>query len=239
MRGAIGRRLLYVMPWLLLVTHCAARTPALTPAQLADAGRAEALMREGCYACLREAAGIYARLIQSPARNTPERVLRGAFDTTVLLAVREKELGLPADESLARARELGSRLSGVSAGTALNVTPEVAPAVLLEAAGAVSGDASGLDAEERQQKEERKPASTPSPPSLPSTSDLTTTYLAMAIQCEQSRGAKNQSTGPPLLRYRAAICSGGSQAGAQTLTKIREEDPRGGSAVGRSLFLRG
>ena len=91
---AAGSPVLYVMPWLLLVTQCAARAPALTPAQLADAGRAEALMRDGCYTCLREAVGIYARLIEPAARKTPERVLRGAFDTTVLLAVREKELGL-------------------------------------------------------------------------------------------------------------------------------------------------
>ena len=75
MRGAIHRRwlyvVLYVMPWLPLVTQCAARASALTSAQLADAGRAEALMRDGCYACLREADGIYARLIQSSARKTP------------------------------------------------------------------------------------------------------------------------------------------------------------------------
>lgn len=225
MRGAIDRRrLLCLMPWLLLVTHCAARTPALTPAQLADVGRAETLMRDGCYTCLREAAGIYTRLIQPAARHTPQRVLRGAFDTTVLLAVREKELGLPADASLARARELSSRL-----------TPEVTPAVLLETADAVPGDASGLDAEERQLREERKPASnssnpsTPSPPSLssfPATSDLTTTYLAMAINCGQPRGARDESDSPPLLRYRAALCSGGSQTTTQALTKMREADPR-------------
>ncbi len=145
--------------------------------------------------------------------------------------MREKELGLPADASLARARELGSRLSGASAGAATNVTP----AVLLEAADAVSGEASGLDAEERQQKEERKLASTASTastasaastPSLPATSDLTTTYLAMAINCQQSRGAKDDSASPPCLRYRAAICSGGERAAVQALTKMREADPR-------------
>ena len=69
-------------------------------------------MRDGCYTCLREAAGIYARLIEPAAatRKTPERVLRGAFETAVLLAVREKELGLTPDASLARARELAARL---------------------------------------------------------------------------------------------------------------------------------
>jgi hypothetical protein len=225
MRGALDRRLLYVVPWLLLVTQCAARAPVLTPAQLADAGRAEALMRDGCYACLREANTIYTRLLEPAARKTPERALRGAFGTAVLLAVRERELGLPADASLARARELGSRLSvsGASGNAATGVAPQVAPAVLLEAAEAVSGDVTMLDAEERQQKEERKSASIPS---LPSTSDLTTTYLAMAIQCEQPRGSKGDATSPPLLRYRAAICSSGSQESVQTLTKIREADPR-------------
>jgi tetratricopeptide (TPR) repeat protein len=224
MRGAIHRRwlyvVLYVMPWLPLVTHCAARTPALTSAQLADVGRAEALMRDGCYACLQEAAGIYARLIQSGARKTPERVLSGAFDTTVLLAVREKELGLPADARLARAQELGELLYAASAGA--SVTTEGVGLVLLEAAKAVPGEAGGLDAEERQQKEERKRAPAP----LLSTGyDLAAFYVAMAIDCKQS-GHSIESTIPPLLRYRILLCAGGSQPAIQALAKMREEDPR-------------
>jgi tetratricopeptide (TPR) repeat protein len=234
MRGANLRRLLYLLPCVLLVTQCATRAPTLTSAQLADVGRAEALMRDGCYACLRETAGIYARLLEPAARKPPERVLRGAFDTAILLAVREKELGMPADASLARARELGSRVS------------PAAPAVLLEAADAVSGDVTMLDAEERLQKEQRKPAPAPqltstpsltsasSPTSAPSpttTSDLTSAYLAIALRCEQPSGsraalAQNDSTSPPLLKYRAAICSSGERTAALALTKMREADPR-------------
>ena len=50
----------------------------------------------------------------------------------------------------------------------------------------------------------------------------------MAIDCQQSSGAKIESTSPPppLLRYRAAICAGGERAAAQALTQMREEDPR-------------
>jgi tetratricopeptide (TPR) repeat protein len=243
-------RWLCVMPSLLLVTQCAARAPKLTPTQLADAGRAESLMRDGCYTCLQEAAGIYMRLLQSPTNKTPERVLRGTFETTILLAVREKELGLPAEASLARARELSSRLSGVSAGAATgatpHATPSVAAAVLLEAAEAITGDTTALDAEERQQKDDgtlaRQRRATPATiEALASTSDPAANYLAIALHCEQPRGstptstaaanlltsiAKDDSSSPALLRYRAASCSGGSQSAAQTLTKMREADQR-------------
>jgi tetratricopeptide (TPR) repeat protein len=247
MRRTVDRRFLYVLPWLLLLTQCAARVPALKPAELADAGRAEALMRDGCYACLREAAGIYARLVEPASRKAPERVLRGAFETAVLLAVREKELGLSADASLARARELTPRLPA-------ELT------VLLESADAVVGDVTALDAEERQQKEADalpqpargsvpQPASTPAVASivtLLSTSDPVVSYLALALHCELPRGSmpapveatmadliatlakagSSDDTFPPLLRYRAAICSSGEPSARQALTKMREADPR-------------
>ena len=116
----------------------------------------------------------------------------------------------------------------------------VAPAVLLEAAEAVFGDVTRLDAEERLQHEQRKPASRHLRFRCSATSDLAAAYLAIAIHCEQPRGAaptpaataaanllaaiaRDDSTSPPLLRYRAAICSGGEPA---ALTRMREADPR-------------
>ena len=262
-RGVAGigggvRRFLYVLPCLLLLTQCAARKPALTPAELADAGRAEALMRDGCYTCLRDAAGIYARLTEPATRKAPERVLRGAFDTAVLLAVREKELGLTPDASLAHARELAARLPDErpAAGATRAARPGAAagqapaahtrPAELLAAAEAVFGDVTKLDSEERLQHEQRKPVSTlplatTSDPTAsdPAASNLVGAYLAIAIHCEQPRGAapmpgaqaaadllsaiaRDESTSPPLLRYRAAICSGEPA----TLRRMREADPR-------------
>jgi tetratricopeptide (TPR) repeat protein len=232
MQGVMTCRLLYVLPWLLLATQCAARVPALTQAELADAGRAEALMRDGCYTCLREAADIYARLVEPATRRAPERVLRGAFETAVLLAVREKEIGLTPDASLARARELASRLSRVNATANANAdtATRVAPDVLIAAAETVSGDVTALDAEERQQRDASR---LPAAPPLASTSDLAASYVAIAIHCEQPRGSsptqaatKDDSTAPPLLRYRAAICSSGEKSSAQALTKMREADPR-------------
>jgi tetratricopeptide (TPR) repeat protein len=263
MQSGMTFRSLYVLPWLLLVTHCAARAPALTPAELADAGRAEALMRDGCYACLREAADIYARLVEPATRRAPERVLRDALETAVLLAVREKELGLTPDASLARARALGSRLPAVNASA--DSATRVAPAVLIEAADAVIGDVTALDAEERQQKEEGKlpqqggvtpetlerlrqtlASASLSASGSASTPDPTASYLAIAMHCEQPRGSsptqatmaataaasllaaivEDESTAPPLLRYRAAICSSGERSAALALTKMREADPR-------------
>jgi tetratricopeptide (TPR) repeat protein len=239
------RGFLYVLPWLLAMTQCAARAPALTPAELADAGRADALIRDGCYTCLQEATGIYTRLVEPVTRKAPDRVVRGAFEAAVLLAVREKELGLKPDTSLARARELAARLTDGSAragaGNAKTdaAAARVSPAVLLEAAEAVFGDSTRLDAEERLDYEKRKTAS---PVPVADTSDPVLAYLAIAVHCDQPRGsasaraaapaanlltaiakADNAANVAPLLRYRAAICSGDQPT---TLTRMREADPR-------------
>lgn len=82
------------------VVGCAARGPS--PALVAEVGKADVVMSAGCYRCLEEALQIFERLASDP--RGPQRARRGAFEAAVLLAVRSKELGLPFETFLMRAR---------------------------------------------------------------------------------------------------------------------------------------
>ena len=109
---------------------CAPRVKVPPGPSLLDADR---LSAAGCYRCLLDALKIYDALLTS--RPTPAAT-RGAFRTAILLAAREKELGLPAREPLERARGLAPSL------------PEAERAALaLEVAAALPWDQSGLSKE--------------------------------------------------------------------------------------------
>lgn len=240
-RGArrVTRRVALPCLWLLsLIAGCAARGPAGTPAQLTDITRADELVRDGCYRCLQEADAIYARITAPPARRPPARALRGAFDTALLLAAREKELGLPADDSLRHARTRLARLSGEGAPRRTPQADDLSP--LLEAAELIVGTLSGLDAEARQRRDDdtaardaEAAARTRLQPALRarSATDLAAAYLSLAIDCEQPRNRRSMAPAaapapaepPPLLRYRVAICSDGPPT---ALTQLRSSDPR-------------
>ncbi|MGE5813310.1 MAG: hypothetical protein ACM36C_02380, partial [Acidobacteriota bacterium] len=102
--------------WLPLFAGCAAR--AKTPPQptIADADQ---LATIGCHTCLVDALKIYDALL---AGRPSAAVTRGAFRTALLLAIREKELGLPATPYLGRARGLAPALpAGERAQLALDV----------------------------------------------------------------------------------------------------------------------
>ena len=74
----------------LIVSACAARGPS--PQVLAELGKADALLRQGCYTCLKEADAIYTRLSAVPKPLPAAR--QGAFDAAMLIAIRERELGM-------------------------------------------------------------------------------------------------------------------------------------------------
>jgi tetratricopeptide (TPR) repeat protein len=103
----VGRTLLAVAV-IPAVSACASITfpPASTRAELA---RADRLLSIGCYACLKEATQIYERARgRGPARAA---IAAQAHQALVLMALRERELGLPASNAAQRA-----------------VTPETLPA---------------------------------------------------------------------------------------------------------------
>lgn len=91
---------------------CAGRRPPQVPAgtiaAMNDLSQADRLVRDGCYACLREAATLYERTLAAEPLWTDVR--RRLVDTLFLLAMRERELGLGQGVSLARARDEAARL---------------------------------------------------------------------------------------------------------------------------------
>ncbi len=206
---------------------CAARGPS--PQILAEMGRADALVREGCYRCLNDALAIYERL--AAATRPPISALPGAFTTAILLAVRAKELGLPAEAPLTHARDLAARLP-VPSSPAAGVIP---PSAYVAAAEAVIGETSGFDPEERQQRIPRRPVTDPKP--LPQrvalepaiATSFVAEYLALAIDCDflLSREALEvddlltKHAASPLLRFRVALCGRRGAIGA-----LRAEDSR-------------
>jgi tetratricopeptide (TPR) repeat protein len=115
---------------LAVLTGCAARARVPAGPTIAEA---EQLVTAGCYTCLVDALKVYDAILAS--RPSP-RVTRGAFRTAVLLAAREKELGLPASEYLERARTLASSLG-----------PEEHARLALDIAAALPWDQSGLSKE--------------------------------------------------------------------------------------------
>lgn len=83
-----------------LVVGCAARTPPVTGAELAEA---RVLRDEGCFDCLIEARAIYERAV---AAGRPATATQMLFEVNLLLALRAKELTLDPADAMGRARAL-------------------------------------------------------------------------------------------------------------------------------------
>lgn len=210
---------------LVLLPACAARGPS--PRVVAELSRADQLVRAGCHACLREALSLYERLAALPRPSSA--AARGAFETALLLSVREKELGLPWAASLDRARTLAAAVPALP-------PPAPSAADLLAAAEAVAGETSGLDPAERVVR--REPWQSPEDAERRSLdaavdSSLTAAYLALAIDCErtrlrdQARPDERAARFPyPIVRFRAALCASGAPLVGAAAAALREADPR-------------
>ena len=194
---------------ILLVAACAAKGPP--PRLVADPAKGDALLRAGCYTCLKEALAIYQKL----------EVPQGVFDAALLIAIREKELGIPAEESTAAARVV--------------VTPLSQP--VLDAFELIVGETSGLDpiqraaltGRQRPAVEQDNPKRRALDPWLGKS--LAATYVALTIDCESPRLLEGVDVKAllqtyqhvPLLRFRAARCG---QPVAAPLLALRADDPR-------------
>ena len=86
-----------------LASGCGAKAkpPAPAPPPAVDLAPADALFDAGCYTCLEKAFELYDRGRQAPSASRHAR--DRAFATAVLLAAREKEIGLAATPWLGRA----------------------------------------------------------------------------------------------------------------------------------------
>lgn len=113
----MARRLLagLMLVWTL---GCAARQASV---QLtAEVHAADELVEVGCYTCLRDAVALYERALS--ARRPPTEVQPRLFEATLLLTLRAKELGLPFESWLERARTIANALPpGLDAATAIEL----------------------------------------------------------------------------------------------------------------------
>jgi tetratricopeptide (TPR) repeat protein len=87
---------------LVLVAAACASAPIKPDAQR-ELGRADQLIAKGCYDCLIEARGIYEHAAVAKARPL---VVSRLFESDVLIALREREIGTPETGTLASARAL-------------------------------------------------------------------------------------------------------------------------------------
>ena len=196
---------------------CAPKGPS--PQLLAEFAKAEALQSQGCYHCLQESLAIFEKLRQ--AKVQPAGLAEKTFDTALLIAVREKELGIPAEGAIGRAQSL--------------VVPS--RQAVFDAAELIIGDTSGLDPEMRALVTGRnRPAVEPDNPkrraldAFPS-NDLTAKYVALAIDCEQQKLIESVDmkaltalySGSPLMQFRLSICG---RPSAPNVGALRQADAR-------------
>ena len=183
---------------------CAPKAPPGPSAQmLAELAKAESLLRDGCYACLKEAQALYAK----------HNNVKGVQDTSILIAVREKELGIPTDFA-------------------------ISPSPLADAARLVIGELSGMDAIQRAEATGRGRPPIDKDNAIRRAldplfgTDLAATYVALAIDCESPQliqsvdiaGLTKQYEGVPLMQFRLGRC--GRPAIAPKLAALRATDPR-------------
>lgn len=221
------RRLLLV-GLLIPLSGCAARAKAPALPTLADAER---LATAGCYSCLVDAQRIYDDLL---ARRPSPATTRGAFRTAVLLAIREKELGLPATPHLERARALAGSLPA----------NEEAPFVV-DVAVAIPWDYSGITKEFTEEFLKTMKAVTPQVKEwrerlAPLDADPFFAYLDAALSCSYGDWRARDRTldeirarqpASLLVKYRIGICV---QQRRELLEDVLAAEPRYAEA---HLFL--
>ena len=135
-------------------------------------------MQQGCYTCLKEALAIFDKHAAGEGADPPAS-REGQFDAALLIAIREKELGIPGDESMAQGPTtlvLPSRQAGARRRRARSsATP---PALDPDQRALVTG--------------RNRPPLEPDNPkrraldAAPET-DLTAKYVALSIDCEQQK----------------------------------------------------
>jgi tetratricopeptide (TPR) repeat protein len=202
---------------ILLTAACAPKGPS--PLLVAEVAKADSLVQQGCYTCLKEALAIYDK--HAAAKVPIPGAREGQFEAALLIAIREGELGMPNEGSWARARSL--------------VLP--ARQAVLDAAELIIGDTTSLDPEQRAQRTGRgRPGLEPDNPKRRALDaslekDFTAKYVALSIDCEQQKliesvDMKALTTlyeGVPLMQFRLATCG---RPAAPKAGALRERDPR-------------
>lgn len=199
----------WVAMFALTTAACASKVAAPPPAALAELARADALVRDGCYTCLQQALIIYER----------HKHAQGSFDAALLIAIREKELGIP------------SEMPALP-------QPTDRERALVDAASLILGELSGLDPAQRAELtgRARRPIANGHPsrraldPWLGK--DVAAAYVAWSIDCESAPvletidlpAALKTYENVPLMQFRLARC--GQPPVIAPLLALRQADPR-------------
>jgi tetratricopeptide (TPR) repeat protein len=199
-----------------LAVACAARRPLLDPSL---AGRAEALVREGCYDCLLDARDIYARLVADRRVATAATRL---FEVHLLLALREKELALDPADAITRARALVPSLPAAADAARYLEVVEIVPADERGEPKTLRGPF--LETMMRPQFRARSLGWVMQGALDPVVKE----YIALAVECVRptlsDRTVPPPKASAPILTFRRAICPATPDTAA--LEQLRVEVPR-------------
>lgn len=212
-------RALTIASLVLLLQGCAPRSvvPRADANTERELARADALVAAGCYRCLEDALATYSR--------AGDRGRARAFDTAVLLALRQREVGIRRDDYLT-----------VAAGLQ-DAVPADRARLLLDAVELVPWHPLAVSPEEREAQFERQTGIRDSlRPALEGLDraagdDLAASYLSLAVRCawpfytdEPDPAQPRAGAGTVLIAYRQATCARGIDAAA--LTALRQREPR-------------
>ena len=218
---------------LLLAAIClsaACHHEPLNKAAVVDLAKADALVWQGCYDCLLDARGIYERLAVGRARPL---VVEQLFETDLLIALRERELAMDSTASFDRARA-----------TAKELPPAVEADRILAFADAIRPDNVGTP--RRVQDEFRRAHLDYLQKIDGEIAWLKTSvmrepvrrYLALSLDCiNQNRRRPPQAPprpnqeplaadAPPLIVFRATLCTDDATPYADGLERVRAAEPR-------------
>lgn len=223
------RRFAALLPLIgvLLAGGCAARSKVPPGPAIGDAER---LAAAGCYTCLVDALEVYETIL---ARRPSAAAARGAFRAATLLALREKEIGLPATPYLERARRLAAPLA-----------PAEDAQLALDVADAMPWDYAGLAKDLTEELIRKRQAVTPLVPGWrerlrAKRADPFFAYLEASLACsygdwrarDVSLDELAKTGASPLLKYRLGACVPGRRG---ELEEVLAADPR---FVEAHLFL--
>lgn len=191
----------FYLGFIALAIGCAPKGPS--PQSIAELARADRLLRDGCYSCLKDALAIYER----------EKHAKGLADAALLIAVRERELGIPS--------ELPAPSDPIGAAAQL---------VIGETSGLDPVQRAALTGRDRPPIEKDNAVRRALDPLIGT--DLVATYVALTIDCESPRLIESVDIeallktyeNVPLMRFRIARC--GRPALGAPLIELRAKDPR-------------
>jgi hypothetical protein len=216
----------------LCVVLAGCATAPIKPRDLGALAAADAFVRAGCHQCLLEARDTYQRVGKGKGRPL---VLQRLFETSALIALRERELAIDNRQALEQATLVGHELpASLETAAALSVMALIPghEAGWSKRRYAAFLRQNRLPPQELDATKKRLEAGLLSP--------LFRQYLSASLECSQWRWGRPSpdrrlpeipADAPPLLRYRLATCVG---AWPEPLEAIRTEVPR---FVEAALFL--